>query len=36
MIKAGAEALAVTNDLAGRERVVSGRKKGLGQSPPTR
>ena len=36
MIQAGAEALAMTNDLAGRERVVSGRKKGLGQSPPTR
>jgi release factor glutamine methyltransferase len=36
MVQAGAEALAVTNDLAGRERVVSGRKKGLGQSPPTR
>jgi release factor glutamine methyltransferase len=27
---AGAEALSVTNDLAGRQRVVSGRKKGLG------
>lgn len=33
---AGAEALAVTHDLAGRERVVSGAKKALGQSGPTR
>jgi release factor glutamine methyltransferase len=36
MFQAGAEALVVTNDLAGRERVVSGCKKGLGQSRPTR
>jgi release factor glutamine methyltransferase len=28
--EAGGEALTVTNDLAGRERVVSGRKKALG------
>jgi release factor glutamine methyltransferase len=32
---AGAEGLSVTDDLAGRRRVVSGNKKGLGQKAPT-